>query len=338
MKTLNLNKLTILFGLFLVSAFFTTSVSAECLKNAVGHIITVNTDSDAPVKDSEDPSTATDQCTDTPDEYEITFYKLGICTASTTGNDLSSCQFILDSAAGVEHIIKEDASDTMEIPKFAIEPGTYPFMVILVSSKLGIKHEMRTTNDVDGSSGDGNGGTYCWTADAGPSSFTGEATGLVDTAHGTLTNDGVKLIDCGDAADFAAATTIFSYEVITKLSDDGDDDTDACGDDISKVDEAWLDFGDRETYAAEGAGASSGIPTISLLTAANAFATSCLNGHKILWTTTLTTPYIVTSESTFELKIRTTEAVSIDFSNNVSDNDIVKMGADPFKVYLTVTD
>ena len=32
------------------------------------------------------------------------------------------------------------------------------------------------------------------------------------------------------------------------------------------------------------------------------------------------------------------EAVSIDFSNNVSDNDIVKMGADPFKVYLTVTD
>ena len=332
MKTLNLNKLTILFGLFLVSAFFTTSVSAECLKNAVGHIITVNTDSDAPVKDSEDSSTATDQCTDTPDEYEITFYKLGICTASTTGNDLSSCQFILDSAAGVEHIIKEDASDTMEIPNFAIEPGTYPFMVILVSSKLGIKHEMRTTNDVDGSSGDGNGGTYCWTAVAGPSSFTGEATGLVDTAHGTLTNDGVKLIDCGDAADFAAATTIFSYEVITKLSDDDDDSTDPCGT------EAWLDYGDRETYAAEGAGASSGIPTISLLTTANAFATSCLNGHKILWTTTLTTPYIVTSESTFELKIRTTEAVSIDFSNDSTDNDIMKMGADPFKVYLTVTD
>ena len=34
----------------------------------------------------------TDACTDTPDEYEITFYKLGICNATTAANDLSSCQ------------------------------------------------------------------------------------------------------------------------------------------------------------------------------------------------------------------------------------------------------
>ena len=34
MKTLNLNKLTILLGLFLVSAFFTTSANANCVTDA----------------------------------------------------------------------------------------------------------------------------------------------------------------------------------------------------------------------------------------------------------------------------------------------------------------
>ena len=40
MKTLNLNKLTILLGLFLVSAFFTTGANALCTVNADGEIIT----------------------------------------------------------------------------------------------------------------------------------------------------------------------------------------------------------------------------------------------------------------------------------------------------------
>ena len=34
---------------------------------------------------------------------------------------------------------------------------------------------------------------------------------------------------------------------------------------------------------------------------------------KILWTTTLTTPYVVTTESTWQLNMRTTDSVSIDF-------------------------
>jgi len=132
-----------------------------------------------------------------------------------------------------------------------------------------------------------------------------------------------------------------SYEIITKLSDDEDDDTESCNG------EAWLDNGDRVTFAAEGTGASSGIPTVSLLNSANGFATSCVTSHKILWTTTLTTAYTVTEDSAFELKMKTTDSVSIDFSSAVedvdadplvgTDNDIIKMGADPVKLFLTVT-
>ena len=114
-------------------------------------------------------------------------------------------------------------------------------------------------------------------------------------------------------------------------TDDDDDETESCNG------EAWGANGDRQTFSAEGTGASSGIPTVSLLTTANAFAASCIQSHKILWTTTLTTPYTVTDESVFELKMKTTDSVSIDFSSSDGDNDIIKMGADPVKLFLTVT-
>ena len=338
MKTFNLNKIILLISLFLISVIFSTGANATCKKDADGKLITVSGDSDTQVIDviTGTGERAFDQCSDTPDEYEITFYKLGICTATTIGNDLSSCQFILSNDAGVTHIIKKDTSGAMAIPKFAIDPGTYPYMVVMLSNKLGIKHSFESTNAVDGSSGDGNGGTYCWTAVAGPSSYTGEQTGLT-SAHGAIANGDTKLIDCGTAA----GTAIMSYEIITKLSDDDDDDTESCNG------EAWLANGDRVTFAAEGTGASSGIPTVSLLNSTNGFATSCVTSHKILWTTTLTTPYTVTDESVFELKMKTTDSVSIDFSSEAedqdadplvgTDNDIIKMGADPVKLFLTVT-
>jgi hypothetical protein len=328
MKTLNLNKLTILISLFLISVIFSTGANATCKKDADGKLITASGDSDTQVIDvvTGQGEQAFDQCSDTPEEYEITFYKLGICTATTIGNDLSSCQYIVNDDAGITHVIKKNTSGAMAIPKFAIDPGTYPYMVVVLSSKLGIKHSFQSTNAVDGSSGDGNGGTYCWTAVAGPSSYTGEETGL-SSAHGTIADGATKLIDCGTAA----GTAIMSYEVITKLSDDDDDETESCNG------EAWGANGDRQTFSAEGTGASSGIPTVSLLTTANAFAASCIQSHKILWTTSLTTPYTVTDESVFELKMKTTDSVSIDFSSSDGDNDIIKMGADPVKLFLTVT-
>ena len=56
MKTLNLNKLTILLGLFLVSAFFTTGANALCTVNADGEIITP-ANANAELKVSDDTTT-----------------------------------------------------------------------------------------------------------------------------------------------------------------------------------------------------------------------------------------------------------------------------------------
>jgi len=56
MKTLNINKLTILFGLFFVSVFFTTSASAACTldeNGAIPEAILVDSgDSETPVLDT----------------------------------------------------------------------------------------------------------------------------------------------------------------------------------------------------------------------------------------------------------------------------------------------
>ena len=311
MKTLHLNKIIILIGLFLISIAFSTGVDASCRYTDAGLLDVVSGNSAAPVYETS-AGQRTDACSDTPDEYEITFYKLGICTATTAGNDLSSCQFIVDNAAGVTHAIIKGTTGTMAIPEFSIDNGTYTHMVVLASNKLGIKHSFTASNSVTGVSSSA--GTSCWTSVAGPSAYTNEQ---FTSPHGATTADGAQLISCGAAADSAP---IFSYEVINKLTGE------ECSD-------SWAANGD---YASMGA-IGNGTAEVSLLKTDNSFATACTDAARILWTTTLTTPYVVTENSTFQLNMKTTDSVSVDFSNDENDNNIMKMGADPIQLYLTVT-
>ena len=68
------------------------------------------------------------------------------------------------------------------------------------------------------------------------------------------------------------------------------------------------------------------------------YATTCQNGSKILWTTLLTTHYVITEDSTFGLMIKTVEGVSIDFNGSPdSTTEVIKVGANPPQLYLTVT-
>ena len=315
MKTFNLNKIILLISLFLISAVFTTAADASCRYTDAG-LLDVAVDgsgnSDAPVYETS-RSARGDQCSDTPDEYEITFYKLGICTATTAANDLSSCQYIVDDAAGVNHVIVAGTSGAMAIPEFAIDPGTYPYMVVVLSNKLGIKHSFTASNSVTGVSSSA--GTTCWTSVAGPSSYTNEQ---FTSPHGATTADGAQLISCGALADSAPA---FSYEVINKLTEE------LCS-------ENWVANGDYSSFGTVG----NGTAEVSLLKSTDVFATACTDAAKILWTTTLTTPYVVTTESTWQLNMRTTDSVSIDFDGDENNNNIMKMGADPVQLYLTVTD
>ena len=296
----------------MISAVFSTSADASCRYTDAGLLDVVSGDSDAPVYETA-YSQRTDQCSDTPDEYEITFYKLGLCTATTAANDLSSCQYIVDNAAGVTHAIIAGTSGAMAIPEFSIDNGTYTHMLVLVSNKLGIKHSFTATNSLTGASSSA--GTTCSTSVAGPSAYTNEQ---FTSPHGATTADGAQLISCGAAS---ASAPVFSYEVINKLTGE------ECND-------SWVANGDYSNFGTVG----NGTAEVSLLKTDNSFATACTDAARILWTTTLTTPYVVTENSTFQLNMKTTDSVSVDFSNDENDNNIIKMGADPIQLYLTVTE
>jgi hypothetical protein len=313
MKTLHLNKIIILIGLFLISITFSTGADASCRYNSGLLDVQSGNQEYQVYDDAIAGGRYVDACNDTPDEYEITFYKLGLCTATTAANDLSSCQYIVNNTSGVTHVIKAGTSGTMAIPEFSIDNGTYTHMVILVSNKLGIKHSFTAANSLTGASSST--GTSCWTSVAGPSAYTNEQ---FTSPHGATTADGAQLISCGAAS---ASAPVFSYEVINKLTGE------ECSD-------SWAANGDYSNFGTVG----NGTAEVSLLKTDNSFATACTDAARILWTTTLTTPYVVTANSTFQLNMKTTDSVSVDFSNSSSDNNIIKMGADPIQLYLTVTD
>ena len=317
MKTLHLNKIIVLAGLFLISIVFSASADASCRYN--DGLLDVQSGSQQYQVYETSAGRYVDACSDTPDEYEVTFYKLGVCTATTAANDLSSCQFIVNNDAGVNHVIKAGTTGQMAIPEFSIDPGTYPYMVIVVSNKLGIKHSFTAAYSLTGASSSS--GATCWTSDAGPSAYTNEEHA---TAHGGSTSaDGDQLITCGAAAD---AAPIFSYEVINILSEDN------CLD--NNGDSQYGPNGDSSPFGNVGNGSAE----VALLKSTDEFATACTDATKILWTTSLTTPYVVTSESTWQLNMKTTDSVSVDFSDSSSNNNIMKMGADPIQLYLAVTD
>jgi hypothetical protein len=326
MKTLNLNKIILLATLFLAAIAFSNSANALCVVNGDGAIVIASGDSETPVKDdtTTDDYTALDATTDcliTPDIYKLNIYKFGLCTADPDLNDLSSCQMFFESAAGIELDIQAGVSATLPIPEFYIEPGTYPFLYVQLSSKLGMQWSGRFSNDVDGSSGDGNGGTYCWTSNAGSRASSYPDNGAAfTTAHGTSLAQNVKTMDCGTAE----GTVVTTYEALTKFSQSN------CSSNLAAN-------GDKSTFAIEGTGTTRGIPTVNLLTSADAFATTCANAAKIAWTTALSTSYVVTEDSTFAMSVKATAANSLEFSDG-DDNDILLIGSGAPRIYLTVTD
>ena len=325
MKTLNLNKLTILLGLFLVSAFFTTGANAECA--TTGTKITIDTSDAAEPVDNQEGDGLGDSCEQTPDSYKMTFYKIGLCTADTSFNDLSSCQYIVNDAAGVTHDVAYPSVGEMAIPKFAIDNGTYPYLVVLMTNKLGIKHSWETTNNVIGRTGTG---TYCWTDGVSNPGTYNNAAAMTYAGHSlNSVAGGSKTIQCGTSA----GTPDFNYEIINVFNRANNNWCYTEDSDRTSGTSNFAANGDRSAMGLMGNGQA----TVSLLQSDNTYATTCQNGAKILWTTLLTTPYVITDESTFALNIKTVSGVSIDFDGGASSATVLKVGANPPQLNLVVT-
>jgi len=325
MKTLNLNKLTILLGLFLVSVLFTTSTYAECA--TTGTKITIDTSDAAEPVNNQDGEGLGDSCEQTPDSYKMTFYKIGLCTADTSFNDLSSCQYIVNDAAGVTHDVEYPSVGEMAIPKFAIDNGTYPYLVVVMTNKLGIKHSFEATNNVIGRSATGK---FCWTDGVSNPGTYNNASVMTYSGHSVNSvAGGAKTLECGTSA----GTADFNYEIINVFNRANNNWCYTDGDDATSGTSNFASNGDRTPMGLMG----NGTATVSLLQSDDTYATTCQNGAKILWTTLLTTPYVVTDESTFSLNIKTVEGVSIDFDGGGSSATVLKVGANPPQLNLVVT-
>lgn len=316
-------KVSLVWLFFITMGIFTAHVQAACTTS--GDVITLNaiaadTASQTPVTDS--VFGANDQCTSVPDEYKLTFYKLALCTADPSSNDLSSCSYMFEDSAGVDHVISYPSEGTLDVPPFEFPVGTYPYMAIVLSNKLGIKNTMQFSGDVEGESSST--GVYCWTGTGAMTSFVNEA--LV-TPHGTTVTG--KTLTCGNLAAADAATKVFNYEVIVPLASNS-----AC----ASFSNTFSTPGDPNT---SGFSMPNGdIAKGRLLQATEVNATTCLNASKILWTIAISPPAVVTPLSEFTLNFKTVDAASINFSSSSVGNtipDIQKVGAYPVQVYLSLT-
>ena len=326
MKRLNLNKLTILLGILLVSVLFTTGASAECA--TTGTKITIDTTDAAEPVNNQDGEGLGDSCEQTPDSYKMTFYKIALCTADTSFNDLSSCQYIVNDAAGVTHDVAYPSVGEMAIPKFVIDNGVYPYLVVVMTNKLGIKHSFEATSNVVGRTGTG---PFCWTYGAsGPGTFN-NAQPMTYSGHSvTSVAGGTKTLQCG--ASLGAVD--FNYEIINVFNLASNNWCYTDGANATSGTSNFRDYGDRGTMGLMG----NGTATVNLLQSNDTYATTCQNGAKILWTTLLTTPYVITDDSTFALNIKTVDGVSIDFDGGASGATVLKVGANPPQLNLVVTD
>ena len=260
-------------------------------------------------------------CTVTPDAYKLKFYKVGVCTADPDLNDLTSCQMFFESAAGIEVDVQKGVSNAFDIPEFTIDPGTYPWLYVQISAKLGMRWQAEFSSAVTGKSSSG---VHCWSEDA-LMSMTRQAensNATVATAFGTSLAYNADSVKCGSQAE-ANAGMAFATEALTRFSE-------------GFCDSALAANGDRTVMQdKEGAGGSRGLPTISLLTSADAFATTCLESFKIAWTTDLDTAYTVTEESDFDINIQATSANELVFSG-LSDLLIKRIGSGAPKISLNI--
>jgi hypothetical protein len=303
-----------LFPSFLVLLFLLfvpSGAEASCTKVA-GEIVFAGGEN--PVQDN---GVAGDQCNDIPDAYLVTFNKLGVCksnplkgAAAFGAPDFNSCQFMYNGPDLITEIRHPNLT-SLTIPPFIIEPGSYGFLVAVLSNKLGMKHTATFDNNVSGTGISS--GTTCWTS-GGTTTFHNE---VVTTPHGTSTVG--KTIECGTAA---AAAPVFNFEVFTHFQGAADSCTD-----FDTVGE-FANGGISEPLFNSG-----GTTFARVLTGNQAYASNCGNSAKLAWVVTQTSPFIVTPTSRYQLEFKLTDAVSIDMDGA---GGIVKMGNDPIQALLTI--
>ena len=293
-------------------SFFTLNLKAEtettCVRNADGEIIVAN---DSNIVTDTDGNQG-DSCKEVPDVYRLKFYKVGMCTANPIASeptDYSTCSYFLDNTTGTTLDITMPATSDLAITSLP-ENGTYGYMIMLISNGLQLKHTETFSAAVKGKGGTA--GKFC-------------STNSAITAYGDIKTSG----DIGDpvATDVSDTSTLGM--------------TCASSAPTAEFTTEYVDtFGDGSFVAntAEGFTLTGGVMTARLLQNDNTTtATSGDNAERAAVAFTFTTPQVVTASSQYELNFKINSSVSVDLAYSGGSVWAVKNGADPFQVYMNIS-
>ena len=298
-----------------------TSINAKaetdttCVRNASGEIIVaaqsnVVTDTDGNLGDA---------CQEIPDVYRLQFYKVGLCTAdpmASVQTDYSSCSFFLDSTSASVLDITMPASSSLPITSLPAI-GTYGYMVLLISNALQLQHTEVFSANVKGS--DGVAGKYCST-NSNITSYSGTKTqGVIgNPVNPTLETLSTLGMTCGSTAPTAQFTT----EYMDNFYDNP---------------QSALEFlaDTPGAYTLTGGTMKGRLTQVDNTTT----ATSANNSERLAVVFTFTTPQTVTSASQYDLNFKIQDSVSVDLSynNELSTIYAIKSGANPFQIYMGIS-
>jgi len=300
-----------------ISSLTTINAKAEtettCVRNASGEIIVaaqsnVVTDTDGNLGDA---------CQEIPDVYRLQFYKVGLCTAdplASVQTDYSSCSFFLDSTSASVLDITMPASSSLPITSLPAI-GTYGYMVLLISNALQLKHTEVFSAPVMGN--DGVAGKYCST-NSNITSYSGfKEQGVIGNPVNPTLEDVTTLgMTCGSTAPTAQFTT----EYMDNFADDPENDfvADTPG-----------------AYTLTGGTMKGRLTQVDNTTT----ATSANNSERLAVVFAFTTPQTVTSASQYDLNFKIQDSVSVDLSFH-NDSQVIyaiKSGANPFQIYMGIS-
>jgi hypothetical protein len=357
------NKISFFIAVITLSVIFNllTQSSSEagaigCKKNSDGTAILVKTGQANPFALAGAGSDASDfdqeQCSQEPDEYQIKFFKVALCTDDPyKGNadpDFSTCSDIFNNASGTDIIIKPNTETDLLDGSLVIPLGSYTYLVVMVDNHLNIRHKQKylkpdgsatVIRGIDGDGSSDNTGSWCYTR-ATVTTYTGlDASGSgddhpadYDTDQG-LANGAVKKsggsttlaqLSC-QVAEPADSSVVFATEIIDDLQDA----------DSPKSDDfvAFNNYGSAE--------AETGIAGIEmaqnlLLDDDASIATTPNNARRLLSHFKYASPVAIKENTIgFKLRFSTFSSVSIDMS--VDGSNVIwgaKVGGDPFMIQV----
>jgi hypothetical protein len=99
----------------------------------------------------------------TPDELEVSFYKLALCTSKPTLTDDSSCTYILDTGTPITGQIAIGRKLPLLNGEISIPEGTYTHALMVIDTTIGIKSIIEFASGNTQKDGLGNSGNLCWT-------------------------------------------------------------------------------------------------------------------------------------------------------------------------------